>query len=114
MSPTRQHLPPPTSYGDYKTRVRDLCVIMQCSTTSGARTEKRNLAKGGDGNSKHLLKFGCWADDLAPDNNVLAVRLQVRETAKVMGLWAHVEDDHVHVQGLPLGAGTTPWGEAPL
>ena len=74
-----------------------LCAVFNCSVTSWIRTPKRNAAKGGDPESKHLSGMGI---DLVPDE--ARQWPKVIEAARALGLTAVDEGDHIHVQ-IPRG-----------
>ena len=67
------------------------------SETSGYRSPERNERVGGSDQSKHLLGMGRDFGGSAEG---------IRQAARVaveLGLWILIEDDHLHVQGLPPG-----------
>ena len=97
-------LPPPDSYACYKERVRCLCALHDCSTTSGIRTKKRSGLVGSTSPlSKHKGELGGWADDLVADDMSEGKRKKIVRDAKTLGLYVEDEVDHVHIQGLPPG-----------
>lgn len=93
-----ERLPPPDSYACFHERIRCLCALHSASVTSPIRTQGRNAAVGGHVASKHQISRGGWAADLVPDDP--AVMESLAEDARTLGLWALVESDHVHTQGL--------------
>jgi hypothetical protein len=83
------------------------------SETSGARTKARNLAAEGLPRSKHVIGM---ARDFGADGNAderHARLIEASLVARELGLWALVHDvgngDHLHVQGLPVGAVPAEW-----
>ena len=79
----------------FSDKVLALCLIYDCSETSGFRTEKRNKAVGGVPNSRHKVGLGR---DIVLD---VPVRTEeVCRAARRLGLWVLVEDDHIHLQEL--------------
>jgi hypothetical protein len=96
-----QRLPPPESYAVAGERIRCLCALYNASVTSHGRTIKRNAQIGGDSESKHQIHFGLSGWDLVADRIADAPRLA--DSARTLGFWVLVEDDHVHVQSLAPG-----------
>jgi hypothetical protein len=74
-------------------KVLALCLIFDCSETSGFRTEKRNELVGGAPNSRHLVGLGR---DIVPDDPSRTD--DVCQAARRLGLWVLVEGDHIHLQ----------------
>jgi hypothetical protein len=80
-------------------RLEDACPDL--SQTSGKRTEERNARVGGNPLSKHTVGM---ARDYVTNEGVSHGRyMAVGAMARVLGLWFEIEDDHIHVQGLPPG-----------
>ena len=77
----------------FSDKVLALCLIFDCSETSGFRTEKRNELVGGAPNSRHKVGLGrdLVLDDLARTDEVV-------HAAEKLGLWVLVEGDHIHLQ----------------
>ena len=101
-------LPAPTSRAEYNERVLCLCALHAMSVTSSVRTKDRNAAVGGAEESKHLLEFGGWADDLVADVTLgipldSSERTTIVRDARAFGLWCVDEGTHFHVQGKALG-----------
>ena len=101
-------LPPPDSFACYAERIRCLQALHSAAGTSWGRTENRNTRVGGHKWSKHLLIFGMMGTDLVPDVFTPARLIAMKQDAETLGLWAKIEDDHLHVQGLPPGEGRMP------
>lgn len=82
---------------EFNDAVYYICVILQCSETSGFRTQHRNALPEIKGHqfSKHLKGL---ARDLVPDVNTPEMRRIVVDAARRLGLGALDEGDHVHVQ----------------
>ena len=74
-------------------KVLALCLIYDCSETSGFRTDMRNLQVGGAPNSRHKVGLGR---DIVPDDPRRTD--EVVHAAEKLGLWVLVESDHIHVQ----------------
>jgi hypothetical protein len=86
------------TYGAFMEEVLAVCIKLNCSMTSGMRTEKRNLIVGGMGTSKHIINDARegWGQDVVPDdrnmNSIVVVEAHRR------GLGALDEGNHVHLQ----------------
>ena len=75
------------------------------SESSGRRSTTRNRRFGGSPESKHLLGMARDFVGIRPD-------LEAAATFSLeQGLWVELEDDHLHVQGLPTGD-VPSWWEA--
>ncbi len=74
-------------------KVLALCLIYDCSETSGFRTEKRNKAEKGADDSRHLEGL---ARDIVPDDRTKDH--EISHAAKRLGLWVLIESDHIHLQ----------------
>ena len=77
----------------FSDKVLALCLIYDCSETSGFRTEKRNAIVGGAPNSRHMEAL---ARDIVPDDPGLTDL--ICQSARRLGLWVLVESDHIHLQ----------------
>lgn len=73
-------------------KVLALCLIYDCSETSGFRTEKRNVLVGGAPRSRHK---DALARDIVPDDRDQTD--EVVHAAERLGLWVLVESDHIHL-----------------
>ena len=78
-------------------RMAYLCRTFNGSETSGVRSPKRNLAKGGAADSLHLIGL---AKDVIFDTP--ADQINALETAGSLGLHFKTEPDHVHFQSRPV------------
>ena len=74
-------------------KVLALCLIYDCSETSGYRTDMRNTAVGGASDSRH--KDALAKDIVADDQRQVH---EIEHAARKLGLWVLVEDDHIHLQ----------------
>jgi hypothetical protein len=77
----------------FSDKVLFLCLVFDCSETSGFRTNTRNIAVGGALNSRHLVGLGR---DIVPDDQSRTD--EVCQAARKLGLWVLVEGDHIHLQ----------------
>ena len=73
-------------------KVLALCLIYDCSETSGFRTEKRNKAEKGADDSRHKVAL---ARDIVPDDRTRDH--EIAHAARRLGLWVLVESDHIHL-----------------
>ena len=98
------------SHSDFSIVVQTLCILHDCSETSGFRTIKRARGprvKSTARMSRHLWrneqgKFcGGKASDLVLDVNTPKRRKALRADAKKLGLVALDEGDHIHVHDAP-------------
>jgi hypothetical protein len=86
------------TYTEFCLYCRALCLIFNCSESSGIRTPKRNdlpHIKGAP-KSTHQVEYG-FGRDLVPDTNDPILKDNIAETAKRLGMWTLIEDDHVHI-----------------
>jgi len=97
-------LPAPVSFAEFNERVRNLNALHHGSVTGGGRTPDRNDTVGGSNLSKHLIEFGSMAVDVVLDNMAADLTHAYALDARTLGLWAEVESDHIHLQGLAPGA----------
>ncbi len=74
-------------------KVLALCLIYDCSETSGFRTDMRNTAVGGADDSRHKEAL---AKDIVPDD--VRQTHEIKHAAQKLGLWVLVESDHIHLQ----------------
>ncbi len=79
----------------FSDKVLALCLIYDCSETSGFRTEKRNTAMNGADDSRHKEAL---ARDIVPDDRTKDH--EIYHAAKKLGLWVLVEGDHIHLHEL--------------
>ena len=77
----------------FSDKVLALCLIYDCSETSGYRTEKRNALVGGADDSRHKEAL---AKDIVPDDRTIDHKIE--HAAQKLGLWVLVESDHIHLQ----------------
>ena len=77
----------------FSDKVLALCLIYDCSETSGFRTDMRNLLVGGAPDSRHKEAL---AKDIVPDDQKRTH--EIEHAARKLGLWVLVESDHIHVQ----------------
>jgi uncharacterized protein YcbK (DUF882 family) len=80
---------------EFREAVYFLCVILECSETSGFRTQARNTKVGGKPKSKHRKAL---AVDVVPDRNSPERRRAVCDAADRLGIGSLDEGDHVHLQ----------------
>ena len=74
-------------------KVLALCLIYDCSETSGYRTERRNKAEKGADDSRHKEAL---ARDIVPDDRERDH--EIFHAARKLGLWVLIEPDHIHLQ----------------
>ncbi len=87
------------TFSEFSVTLRTLCIVFQCSETSGIRTELRNGLVNGVSGSRHQIKNGGKARDLVPDDETEKPRLIAAAIA--LGFYAQDEGDHVHIHDNP-------------
>ena len=92
------HLPPPTTYAEFKERMRCLRALHNGSVTSEGRSQTRNESVGGVPTSYHLTARGGLAEDVVLDRMTEPAKTAFIRDAMCLGIRALDEGDHVHTQ----------------